>query len=152
MKFKLDLSCNQLEEISGRKALLFDISIWNRLADKKTSEAKEVCEILLQKQNKGEIFCPLAAPAIWELRKQAGESFMRTANLMEELSLNITFRNRDQIIDSEIDNFLEYLLTGKFVPLSQTQIYGSLIVIYHHILTLWKLMSGKKICLNLSGI
>src|SRR3546814_8571710 len=72
------------------------------------------------------IFCPLAAPKIWELRKQAVASLYRTAEFMEELSENVVFRQVDQLASYEVDAFLAYLLGNpikrlgineKFAPL-----------------------------------
>lgn len=124
MNFTYNLTADQITNIKHRKVVLFDISVWNNLADKKTAEATEVCELLLAKKRDGILFCPLTAPTIWELRKQAGESFLRTANLMEQLSLNIAFRGIDQIIDIEIENFLKYIIDGEFKPLAHYQLFG----------------------------
>jgi hypothetical protein len=106
---------------------LFDISVWNQLADGKTKDSVEVRETLVALMDKGILFCPLSAPAIWELRKQAGASFHRTAKLMEELSFNIAFRSTNQLFDYEIDHFMQYLLTDKFTPLSIDELFGSLL-------------------------
>lgn len=96
------------------------------MADGKTDEAIEVRELLLHLLDKEIIFCPLAAPTIWELRKQAGRSFRSTSEFMERLSLNITFRGIEQIFDHELSNFLEYLLTNQFKPLSHNELFGPL--------------------------
>ena len=127
MNFKLDLSVDKIKEINGRRIFLFDISVWNRLADKKTTIAGEVCELLVEKHKKGSLFCPLTAPTIWELRKQVGKSLKRTTCLMEQLSSNVMFRGMDQIIDYEIDNFLDYVITGQHAPLSYKELFGSIL-------------------------
>lgn len=116
-----------IEKLRNRKAFLFDISVWNRLADGKDKESIEVCETLISLKNRGVLFCPLSTPAIWELRKQGGISFMRTAKLMEELSLNVTFREIDQLFNYEIDHFIKYLLTDEFIPLSIDKLFGPLL-------------------------
>ena len=61
-------------------------------------------------KNAGKIFCPLTAPNIWELRKQAGASLYRTAELMEELSENMVFGQLDRLASFEVDVFLASLL------------------------------------------
>ena len=127
MKYSFNLSADTLETLNDRKALLFDTSVWIRLAEGKTKESIEIREMLIHLKDRAIIFCPLSAPTIWELRKQAGESFKRTSILMEELSLNITFRGIDQIFDYEISNFIQYLLTDTFVPLSKIELFGSLL-------------------------
>lgn len=115
-----------IEKLRNRKTFLFDISVWNTLADGE-DRSIEVCETLIALRNKGVLFCPLSAPAIWELRKQAGTSFMRTAKLMEELSLNVTFRGIDQLFDYEIAHFIQYLLTDEFTPLSIDELFWPLL-------------------------
>ncbi len=127
IKFDLDLSSTTYSEISKRKVYLFDTSVWIRLADKRTKEAIKLSELLEIKVNEGKIFCPLTAPTIVELRKQEGSSLKRTALLMEKLSLNIVFRQMDQIIDNEIKYFLKYLQTENFTPLSNKALFGSLL-------------------------
>jgi len=127
MNYPLSLTDSTLEKLRNRKAFLFDISVWNQLADGKTKESVEVRETLIALRDEGVLFCPLSAPAIWELRKQAGTSFMRTAELMEELSFNVTFRGIDQLFDYEIAHFIQYLLIDEFTPLSIDELFGSLL-------------------------
>jgi hypothetical protein len=127
MKFTLRLSSEEIEKIRQRRIFVFDISIWNTLADGRDSDSIEICEILLAKVRDGSLFCPLTAPAIWELRKQAGESFMRTASLMEQLSMNVAFRGIYQIFDYEIDHLIKYALTGNYEHLSVGELFGPLL-------------------------
>lgn len=103
------------------------MSVWNQLADGCNKESIEIRDILIDQTNKGFLFCPLSVPCIWELRKQAGISFKRTSELMEILSLNVTFRDINRIFDYEISHFLEYLLTDKITPLSINELFGSLL-------------------------
>src|SRR3546814_3865065 len=51
----------------------------------RSAAASAVRSKLLRLKDAEKIFCPLTAPNIWELRKQAGASLYRTAELMEQL-------------------------------------------------------------------
>jgi hypothetical protein len=127
LKFSLDLPSYKIETLKRRKSLLLDSSVWIRLADGKTAESVEVRDKLLRLNAQELIVCPLTAPTIWELRKQSGASLYRTAELMEELSLNISFRGLDYLFDREIAHFLEYMLTDQFTPLAASEKFGSLL-------------------------
>src|SRR3546814_4520019 len=59
--------------------------------------SSDVCSSDLRLKDAEKIFCPLTAPNIWELRKQAGASLYWTAELMEQLSENVAFRQLDQL-------------------------------------------------------
>ena len=93
----------------------------------KTQEAIKLRDRLLELNSKELIFCPLAHPTILELLKQKPPSLIRTAKLMEELSLNVTFRNKEQIFNSEISHFLNYMISGEFSPLKTSEVFGSLL-------------------------
>src|SRR3546814_1885111 len=82
--FQLDSQL--VESLSRRHVVLLDTSVWNRLADGREEGASAIKSKLLRLKDAERIFCPLAAPNIWELRKQAGASLYRTAELMEERS------------------------------------------------------------------
>lgn len=122
--YEFELDNRLLESLSLRHVVLLDTSVWVRLSDRQDKLATSVVEKLLRLKNAEKIFCPLAAPTIWELRKQVGGSLVRTAGLMEELSENVTFRSVDQIFDMEVKSFLDYLLTGEFKPLSLAHLFG----------------------------
>src|SRR3546814_11150520 len=92
----------------------------------RSAAASAVRSKLLRLKDAEKIFCPLTAPNIWELRKQAGASLYRTAELMEQLSENGAFRQLDQLASNEGDVFFAYLLgrairqigiNGKFATL-----------------------------------
>lgn len=127
MKVDLGLSRAEIQNIHGRQIFVFDTSIWNALADGKTKDAIETREILKVAVESGSIFCPLTSPVVWELRKQAGASLHRTAELMETLSLNIAFRSMKQIFEYEIDHLLRFLLYDEFIPLRVYELFGSLL-------------------------
>src|SRR3546814_4643821 len=85
-----------------------DARVWNRLADGREAAASAVRSKLLRLKDAEKIFCPLTAPNIWELRKQAGASLYRTAELMEQLSENVAFRQLDQLASNEVDRSEEH--------------------------------------------
>lgn len=120
----LDLDPHLVATLSRRHILLLDTSVWIRLADRNDELAARISDRLTRLKDAEKIICPLAPPTIWELRKQTGASLTRMAELMEELSENVTFRSHEQIFDSEIESFLNYLITGKFKPLSLNQRFG----------------------------
>jgi hypothetical protein len=120
----LNLDTSTLETIERRKIILLDTSVWIFLADGKTTQAAALRARLQQLVASEIVICPLSAPTIWELRKQKFPSLTRTAELMEQLSLNVSFRGIDQIFDSEVACFIEYLLTGTFRPLRWSEKFG----------------------------
>lgn len=121
-----------IETIGKRKSILLDTSVWIFLADGKDNEAVELREKMIRLSRKEAIFCPLSAPTIWELKKQSGASLHRTAELMEELSLNVSYRGLDDIFDREVSHFLSYLLDGQFLPLEPGERYGTLLSYLSH--------------------
>lgn len=124
MRHALSLHSSTVQTIRRRKALLLDTSVWITLADGKSDESRVLRDSLRRLAAQEKIFCPLTAPAVWELRKQARPSLTRTAALMEELSLNVSFRSVDEIMDREIDHLLDYLRTDTFSPLGTSDIFG----------------------------
>lgn len=127
-EFCFQLDDHQIETISKRKALFFDIGVWIKLADGKCHSSRKLRDRLLRLCSKEKVFVPLSPPNLWELRKQKGESLTRCAALMEELSLYVTFRSMDQLFENEITNFIIYLATPErgYTPLSINKIYGPL--------------------------
>ena len=123
--FQLDSQL--VESLSRRHVVLLDTSVWNRLADGREEAASAIRGKLLRLKDAEKIFCPLAAPNIWELRKQAGASLDRTAELMEQLSENVAFRQRDQLASYEVDAFLAYLLGKPIKPLGISEKFAPLL-------------------------
>jgi predicted nucleic acid-binding protein len=123
----LNLSPSLTDTISRRKSIYLDTNVWIRLAEAKDELASATKLKLLQLCSRELIFCPLSAPTIWELRKQQGSSLDRTTELMEELSLNVTFRFVYDIFDKEIDNFIVYILYDNYESLSVNDIYAPLL-------------------------
>lgn len=156
-EYSLSLDQQKIETIEKRKTVLLDINVWIELADGKTTQATKLRDRLLRLHSNERILCPLVAPTIWELRKQSSPSLEHTAELMEVLSLNVSFRGLNQIFDKEIDHFLEYLRTDHFSPLSTSDKYGSLL---SYLVPKFKLGSDQdrqsykqqRLCENLAGI
>lgn len=123
--FQLDSKL--VESLSLRHFVLLDTSVWNRLADGREEAASAVRRKLHRLKDAEKIFCPLTASNIWELRKQAGASLYRTAELMEELSENVAFRQLDQLASYEVDAFLAYLLGSPIRPLGITEKFAPLL-------------------------
>lgn len=126
-EYSLSLDASTVETIDRRRIILLDTSVWIELADKKTATASLLCDKLIALNNRERIFCPLTAPTIWELRKQSPPSLHNTAHLMETLSLNVSFRDLQEIFDKEVSHFLDYLRSGVFSPLSTSEKFGSLL-------------------------
>jgi hypothetical protein len=124
LESKLQLNKCTLDAIDRRKTVLLDTSVWICLSDCKTKDATEVRRRLERLVDSGMIFCPLTPTNILELRKQSNPSLRTTAQLMEQLSLNVTFRGLNQLFEAEIANFLSYLQTDVFHPLSNSEKYG----------------------------
>src|SRR3546814_14712170 len=82
---------------------------------------------LLRLKDAEKICGPLTAPNIWELRKQAGASLYRTAELMEQLSENVAFRQLDQLASNEVDVFFAYLLGSPIRPLGINEKFAPLL-------------------------
>ncbi len=123
--FQLDSQL--VESLSRRHVVLLDTSVWNRLADGREKAASAIRSKLLRLKDAEKIFCPLTAPSIWELRKQAGASLYRTTELMEELSENVVFRQLDQLASYEVDAFLAYLLGNPIKPLGTKEKFAPLL-------------------------
>lgn len=127
MKCSFELEQSTLAILEKSIILIFDTSIWIHLSVGKSQEAIRIRELLLRLRENEEIICPLTFSAILELRKQKGDSLQRTATLMESLSSNVSFRSLDQIFDSEISCFLEYMRSGELPKLSISEKFGPLL-------------------------
>ena len=125
--YSLELDRQTIETVEKRKVVLLDTSVWIRLADGRTSQAISLRDRLLKLCADERVLCPLVAPTLWELRKQSSPSLERTAELMELLSLNVSFRGREQIFDHEVGHFFDYLRSGVFAPLTTSEKFGPLL-------------------------
>jgi hypothetical protein len=117
----------KVDLLSKASIVLLDTSVWNRLADARTSAAVEVRDLAIELRQHGQAVFPLCDSTVWEVRKQDGASLARTVELMELLSENISFRSVGQLYDAEMQKFVEYLLSGQFAPLSISERFGPLL-------------------------
>lgn len=84
------------------------------MADERNQEAVEAKELLIELVAKGIIFCPLSFGTALELFGQEYDSALRQAQLMEILSLNRTYRTRQEIVQEEIGKLLILFLQKRF--------------------------------------
>lgn len=101
--------------VKGRRSVCLDSNIWIDLADERTTEAMRVRHRLVEAVERGDLFCPLYAPLIWELYKQDRESRLRTGALMEQASLNVCLAPRMDIFTWEVHT-LAHALLGEPLP------------------------------------
>src|SRR3546814_20161769 len=113
--FQLDSQL--VESLSRRHVVLLDTSVWNRLADGREEGASAIKSKLLRLNDAERNFCTLAAPNIWELRKQAGPSLYLKAELMEGLSDNVVYRPVDQLASYDGVAVLAYPFGNPIKPL-----------------------------------
>jgi len=126
-QFGLSLDDERAEVISHRKSILFDVGVWISLSDGKCEESRVIRNRVRKLVRTEKVFAPLCPPSLWELRKQQGKSLAKCTELMEEFSLNISFRSAEQIFENEIVNFLNYILSGQPYPLPAKSVYGPLL-------------------------
>ncbi|HYH67621.1 MAG TPA: hypothetical protein VD866_23185 [Urbifossiella sp.] len=112
------------DRIRGRRSVFLDSNGWIDLADGKKETPVRVRESLRAQVAAGRVFCPLSWGTVEELLDQSGPSLPRTAALMEELSLNAVFLQREELFAWELTRAMrrffggqpEDSLNGLFVP------------------------------------
>lgn len=112
-----------LGKIQGRKSIFLETNVWIDSADEKTKESKRVKELLRESVKSGKIFCPSSEIIIWELYKQEYDSMLRVGELMEELSLNLSFARKEELFRSEVKRFILNFLENKQEPLNELEIF-----------------------------
>jgi len=110
-------------KVSERIAIPLDMNVWNFLARDVSAEATRAKELLTNLVVDGKVFCPLTFSVITELFKQNYESALRTATLMDQLSLNVCFALDKEIYNKEVRSFLQRFVDGKEIRLSKNEIY-----------------------------
>src|SRR5262245_6514765 len=88
--------------VSGRLCVFLDSNCWINMADGEREAPIRVREKLKDLVASGRVFCPLSWGTLEELFDQSGASLSRTASLMEELSLNAVFINREELFAWEL--------------------------------------------------
>ena len=102
-----DAAVNKLQ---NRKAVFLDTNVWIDIAEERSALSKRLKSTLLGLVNSGEVFCPLSDSLLWELYKQNFPSRLRVGELMEALSLNVTFASKEEIFFWEIETFVRKTL------------------------------------------
>ena len=111
------LDVSKIKRLENRKVIFLDLNIWIDLVESQEEIIQETKQLLLESVKQGKVFCPLSFPIILELQKQNYDSAIRIGKLMEELSLNICYKNRDELIKYEILLFILCLCHKKKPPL-----------------------------------
>lgn len=111
------------ERIKDRQSVFLDINVWIDLADEKSDIAKRVRRLLMDLANSGAIFCPLSEVVLWELYKQGFDSMLRVGELMEKLSLNISFATKEEIFENEIKRFISNFIEKRSEDLQEEDLF-----------------------------
>jgi hypothetical protein len=90
-------------KVSSRLSVFLDTNCWIEMADETNETACRVRDRLKGLVASGRVFCPLSWGLVEELFMQSGESLFRTAELMEELSLNAIYVMRTELYRWELD-------------------------------------------------
>jgi hypothetical protein len=125
---EISISCSPDKDAAwrkaaGRKPIYLDMSCWIRLREEKLPLHCEVKTILRRFVSEGRVFCPLSGTLIWELYKQEPGSRLRTAALMDELSLSLTYANNYEIFAWEIERFVSRSLGFGAIDMTQSGLY-----------------------------
>jgi hypothetical protein len=111
------------KKVRDRKSVVLDMNAWINMADDKFELAIRIRKALQKLVADGLIFCPLSFGLIFELYKQTEDSRLRVGALMEDLSLNISYANREEIFAWEITQTIRRLIDAGPIDLSQPAIY-----------------------------
>jgi len=87
--------------VHSRHCVFLDTNAWIQMADEVDETACRIRDTLQATVTGGKVFCPASWGTLEELFLQAGESLLRTAALMEELSLNACFVMRTEVYQWE---------------------------------------------------
>jgi hypothetical protein len=113
-------------KVAGRRSVFLDTNCWIEMADEANDVACRVRDRLRELVSSGRIFCPLSWGLLEELFNQTGESLKRTARLMEELSMNVTYVMRTEVYEWEVARSVQRAygkpvaesLSGLFAPVA----------------------------------
>ena len=125
--YPIDLSHPSAQSLAaGRKVLFLDLSVWIRLARKRSAEDAATAARLLESVSGGRVLCPISWPLLSEL--QHGHSFasaLPIARLMDDLCLGLAFAMDTELVSSEIENFVQDLVAGTQGELTADELYVS---------------------------
>lgn len=99
--------------IGGRLSVFLDSNCWIHLADGKEAVHIRIRDRLRTHVRSGRLFCPLSWGTLKELFEQSQPSLLRTASLMEELSLNAIFVMRTELFAWEFSRALTRFLSRR---------------------------------------
>jgi hypothetical protein len=113
-------------KVKDRLSVFMDMNCWINMRDEKCPVAVAVSDRLKDLVLGGQVVCPLSWGLIEELFTQSPGLRQRTARLMEELSLNVTYVMRREAFDWEIARSIRRLagekvddsLNGLFAPVA----------------------------------
>jgi len=100
IQFEFDME-SVWNRIHGRRCVFLDTNAWIQISDARDYAARRVRDDLKTQVAVGAVFCPVSSGTLEELFLQAGDSLPRTADLMEELSLNACFIMRSELFQWE---------------------------------------------------
>ena len=122
------LDADKISTLASRQSIFLDSNIWIDLIEAKNGESIKAKSLLLKLVMDGLVFCPVSVTNIFELFAQEYDSALRQAELMETLSLNVTFRKREEIWEEEIKELVSSFLVSHFnlpaVKLERTQVFA----------------------------
>ncbi len=110
-------------KVRGRKPIVLDMNCWINMRDDRCPVATRMRSTLRKLVSTGAIFCPLSFALIEELYKQAEESRLKTAALMDELSLGVSYANRLEIFAWEVEQAVRRLVDAGPIDLSTHGLY-----------------------------
>jgi hypothetical protein len=110
-------------KVRNRKPVVLDMNCWINMGDDRSSLATRTKDSLRKLVSDGLIFCPLSLGLILELYKQGNDSRLRTGELMEELSLNVSYASRDEIFAWEVEQAVRRLVDAGPIDLSLSELY-----------------------------
>jgi hypothetical protein len=115
------------EKAKNRLSVLLDMNVWIDLSEEKNQQALRLREKLQRLTKRGALFCPLTPTIIWELYRQSQTSAIKTATLMEELSLGISFAPTEEIYLHEVDAAFEAIYRGAKPVVDPVNLYVPII-------------------------
>ena len=105
------LDNNRVSKLQNRKSLFLDTCVWIDLIEGIKPYSAEARALLQKLVSQKILFCPLSLTLMMELFSQEYDSALRQAELMEELSLNVSFRIKEEIGGEEVQALIAALLT-----------------------------------------
>jgi hypothetical protein len=129
----IDVSHVYADRILGRRAIYLDTNVWIQLSHERTEDAQKCLAACKAAQRAGAVVFPLSYAAISELIEQASSpSQMKRCELMDELSVGVSFRHSQAIREIEAQNGLRVLLGEVPVPVDRTTSFSYVVEAFGH--------------------